>query len=184
MVPKEKQNDAHLSVLSPHHSVSLSRPEEGKSCFFSSLTWLLYFPHVVHSARITVSHCTVQMGNHFSFHFYTNIFKMCKNVGTRCKCLPSERDCHCKQRCMHPHISPVCSLLCRWASNTEAFHMLIRWAVIPVCFCSMFIHCSLNGGRGDPKVSLFLPATKWTLTRKAGPCQQQKKKVPKEQQMQ
>lgn len=179
MVPKEKQNDAHLSVLSPHHSVSLSRPEEGKSCFFSSLTWLLCFPHVVHSARITVSHCTVQMGSHFSFHFYTNIFKMCKNVGTRCKCLPSERDCHCKQRCMHPHISPVCSLLCRWASNTEAFHMLIRWAVIPVCFCSMFIHCSLNGGRGGSQGFFIPPSYQMDINGKSRSLSTTEKKSPK-----
>lgn len=135
--------DAHLSELSPHHSVSLSRlqHEEGISCFFTSLTWLLCFPHVVHSACIIVSHCTVQMGN-----LSLSIFKMLKNVGSQSKCLPSERDCHCKHGCMHAHISPVCSLLCRWASNTEAFHTLIHWAVIPVCFYNMFIHCSLGGG--------------------------------------
>lgn len=148
MFPKEKRNGCASERV-----VTTSLSESLKASAWRRKMLLL---HLAHLAPVLptccafcphrVSHCTVQMGNRFAFHFYTNIFKMCKNVGTHSKCLPSERDCHCKQGCMHPHISPVCSLLCRWASNTEAFHMLILRAVIPVCFYNMFIHCSLSGG--------------------------------------
>lgn len=138
----------------------------------------LHLAHV-HSAHIIFCY-TLQMGNLFSFHFYTNILKMWKNIGTYSECLPSERACHCKHVCMHPHISDIHSLLCRWVSNTEAFKMLIHWAAISVCFYNMCIHCSLDGG--IPSSLYSSAATKWTLIQKVGPYPH--KNVPKEQQVQ
>ena len=125
----------------------------------------------VHSAHI-IFHSTLQMGNLFSFRFYTNILKMCKNIGTYSECLPSERACHCKYVSMHPHISDIYSLLSRWVSNTEAFKMLIHWAAMFVCFYNMFIHCSLNGG--IPSLLHSSAATKWTSIQKVGPYPQKK----------
>lgn len=130
----------------------------------------LHLAHIVHSAHIICCY-TLQLGNLLSFHFYTIIFKMCKNIGTYSECLPSERACHCKHVCMQPHISDIHSLLCRWVSNTEAFKMLIHWAAIFVCLYNTFIHCSLNGG--IPSLLYFSVANKWTLIQKVGPCQQQ-----------
>lgn len=152
-------------------SLSGLQREEEKSWFLTSFTWL----SSLHTCCAFCPHHFPLHGadGNFSLSIFTQIFSRCaKTLALRVKCLPSERDCHCKHVCMHPHISDIHSLLCRWASNTEAFKMLIH------CYSCLFLQhvYSLLPEWGDPKASLFFCSYQVDISTKSRSLSTTKKK--------